>query len=73
MMKSLAYSQLLDERGKVAVLIMASTGMRVGGLVEIRLKHLQKWKIDDSSSRHVYKIIVYARSSKTQIHYFLFS
>jgi integrase len=33
---------LLDERGKAAVLLLASTGMRVGGLVEIRLKHLQK-------------------------------
>jgi integrase len=55
---------LLDERGKAAVLLLASTGMRVGGLVEIRLKHLQKWKIDDPGIRHVYKIIVYARSSR---------
>lgn len=55
---------LLDERGKAAVLIMASTGMRVGGLVEIRLKHLQKKTIDETGSRYLYKIIVYGSSSK---------
>ena len=44
---------------------MASTGMRVGGLVEIRLKHLQKKIIEgDVDSRYVYKIIVYGSSSK---------
>ena len=61
---------ILDERGKAAVLIMSSTGMRVGGLVEIRLKHLQKWKIDNAGIRHVYKIIVYAKSSRHR--YFTF-
>ena len=61
---------ILDERGKAAVLIMSSTGMRVGGLAEIRLKHLQKWKIDNAGNRHVYKIIVYAKSSRHR--YFTF-
>ncbi len=61
---------ILDERGKVAVLIMASTGMRVGGLAEICLKHLQKWKIDNAGIRHIYKIIVYAKSSRHR--YFTF-
>ncbi|MGD9674796.1 MAG: tyrosine-type recombinase/integrase [Candidatus Nitrosocosmicus sp.] len=55
---------LLDERGKAAVLVMASSGMRVGGLVEIRLKHLQKKIIGETGSRYLYKIIVYGSSSK---------
>jgi integrase len=55
---------ILDERGKAAVLLMASTGMRVGGLAEIRLKHIQRCYIDDFKENYVYKIIVYGSSSR---------
>lgn len=54
---------ILDERGKAAVLLMASTGMRVGGLAEIQLKHIQKRYLDDLKVNYVYKIIVYGSSS----------
>lgn len=52
-----------DDRGKTIILLMASTGMRVGALPEIKLKHLKRWNID-SSSRHIYQIKVYANSPK---------
>lgn len=55
---------ILDERGKTAVLLMASTGMRVGGLAELRLKHIQKRFINNSKDTFVHKIIVYGSSSK---------
>ncbi|MDN5847307.1 MAG: hypothetical protein L0H53_13655 [Candidatus Nitrosocosmicus sp.] len=55
---------LLDERGKAAVLIMTSTGMRVGGLVEIRLKHIERHNLNDLKTNFVYKIIVYGSSSR---------
>lgn len=55
---------ILDERGKAAVLLMASTGMRVGGLAEIRLKHIQRCYIDNFKENYVYKIIVYGSSSR---------
>jgi integrase len=53
---------LCDERGKVIVLLMASTGMRVGALPELKLKHLKRYKIDDNA--HIYQIHVYATSRK---------
>lgn len=52
-----------DERGKAAVLMMASTGMRVGALPEIKLKHLKRWQID-SQDTYVYQITVYTNSPK---------
>jgi integrase len=51
-----------DDRGKAAVLLMASTGMRVGALPDLKLKHLKKWNIQSASSYHVYRITVYANS-----------
>jgi integrase len=55
---------ILDERSKTAVLLMASTGMRVGGLAEVQLKHIQRRYLDDLKVNYVYKIIVYGSSSK---------
>lgn len=54
---------MVDERAKTSILLMASTGMRVGGLVEIRLKHLKRWNLD-SIGNHIYQITVYANSPK---------
>lgn len=56
---------LLDERGKAAVLLMASTGMRVGALPDIRLKHLKRWNINNQDT-HIYQITVYANSQKSK-------
>jgi|tagenome__1003787_1003787.scaffolds.fasta_scaffold20983234_8 integrase len=52
-----------DERGKVAVLLMASTGMRVGALPDIKLKHLKRVNVDNQGT-YVYQITVYANSPK---------
>lgn len=51
-----------DHRGKAIVLLMASTGMRVGGIPDIRLKHLKRWNLDHKN--YVYQIRVYANSPK---------
>ncbi|MGN6630256.1 MAG: hypothetical protein ACTHKJ_10365, partial [Candidatus Nitrosocosmicus sp.] len=53
---------LCDERGKVIVLLMASTGIRVGGIPELKLKHLKRCQIDNNL--HIYQIQVYASSKK---------
>ena len=55
---------LCDERGKVIVLLMASTGMRVGALPEIKIKHLKRIKIDKNNNTYIYQIQVYANSKK---------
>ena len=41
---------------------MASTGMRVGALPELKLKHLKRCRVDNNN--HIYKIQVYASSKK---------
>lgn len=56
---------LMDERGKAAVLLMASSGMRVGALPEIKLKHLKKWVIAGTND-YLYQITVYANSPKAR-------
>ena len=59
----------IDERGKASVLLMASTGMRVGALPQIKLKHLRRWNVGNANSgsdsgQYVYQITVYANSPK---------
>lgn len=54
----------MDERGKAAVLLMASSGMRVGALPTIKLKHLKRWNLDNNS--YLYQITVYANSPKSK-------
>ena len=56
---------LQDERGKAVVLLMASTGMRVGALPELKLKHLKRWTID-SQGTNIYQITVYGNSPKSK-------
>ena len=50
-----------------SVLLMASTGMRVGALPDIILEHLRRWNIrydksGSGSEQYVYRITVYANS-----------
>ena len=59
---------LCDERGKAIVLLMVSTGMRVGALPSIKLRHLTRDNLDDG--KYVYRIEVYATSRKDS--YFTF-
>ena len=59
---------LCDERGKAIVLLMASTGMRVGALPWLKLKHLKRHDLEDG--KYVYRIQVYATSRKDS--YFTF-
>lgn len=59
---------LCDERGKAIVLLMASTGMRVGAFPWLKLKHLKRHDLEDG--KYVYRIKVYATSKKAR--YFTF-
>ena len=52
-----------DEREKMIILLLASTGMRVGALPQIKLKDLKKWEIKENN-QYVYQIQVYSSSSK---------
>ncbi len=55
---------LCDERGKVIVLLLATTGMRIAVLPEIQIKHLKRYPLDNGY--HVYRIVVYAKSKKSR-------
>lgn len=55
-----------DERFKVVILLMASTGMRVGAIPDLRIGDLTK-----IPEYNIYKILVYARSKRD--HYYCFS
>ncbi len=39
-----------DRRIKAAILLMSSTGMRIGALLEIKLKHLKRWEIEEQGT-----------------------
>lgn len=53
--------QFCDERTRVIVLLLASTGMRVGAIPELKLKHLEKMEND------IYKVTVYENSPEQYI------
>lgn len=57
--------EVSDERSRVSILLMASTGMRVGALADLKLKHLKRWEIDDQGT-HVYQITVYPNTPKSK-------
>jgi integrase len=59
---------LCDERGKAIVLLMTSTGMKVGALPSLTLRHLTRYDLEDG--KYVYRIQVYATSRKDS--YFTF-
>jgi len=52
-----------DEREKAVILLLASTGMRVGALHPLRLKDIKKCIIGEHGN-YVYQIQVYSSSSK---------
>ena len=53
---------LCDERGKAIVMLLASTGIRVGAIPELKLKHLKRYDLSNGS--HVYRLMVYPNSRK---------
>ncbi len=58
-----------DERERAIILILVSTGMRVGAVHPIRLKDLKKWRIDEDG-HYIYQIQVYSSSSKYRYYTF---
>ncbi len=58
-----------DERERAIILILSSTGMRVGAVHPLRLKDLKKWIIDEQGN-YIYQIQVYSPSSKYRYYTF---
>jgi integrase len=50
-----------DERMRVVILLLVSTGVRIGSVVDLKLKHLTKMDLDKSS--YLYQIIIYENTS----------
>ena len=61
--------EISDEREKAIILLLASTGMRVGAVHPLRLKDLKKWVIDERGN-YIYQIQVYSSSSKYRYYTF---
>jgi integrase len=59
-----------DIRDKALVLLLASTGMRVGAVIKLRLKDLQPVKISDGLQ--IYQITVYKKAKHSYITYCTF-
>jgi integrase len=55
--------QFCDERSRALVLLFASTGMRVGAVPDLKIKHLRKIPY---YNMEIYRIIVYARWTDDQ-------
>lgn len=55
---------LCDERGKAIVMLLSSTGMRVGAIPELKLRHIKRYNLPNES--HVYRIMVYPNSKKSK-------
>ena len=62
-MKSTSLLAISDEREKMIILLLSSTGMRVGALPQIKLKNIKKWEIKENNQQ-IYQIQVYSSSSK---------
>ena len=58
-----------DERERAIILILSSTGMRVGAVHPLRLKDLKRWKIEKQDT-YIYQIQVYSSSSKYRYYTF---
>jgi integrase len=60
---------ICDERERAIVLLLSSTGIRVGAVHPLRLKDLKRWKIDKQDA-YIYQIQVYSSSSKYRYYCF---
>jgi integrase len=49
-----------DERMRVVILLLVSTGVRIGSVVDLKLKHLTKIDLESS---YLYQIIIYENTS----------
>ncbi len=58
-----------DERERAIILILSSTGMRVGAVHPLRLKDLKRWRIEKQDT-YIYQIQVYSSSSKYRFYTF---
>jgi integrase len=58
-----------DDRERAIILILSSTGMRVGAVHPLCLKDLKKWIIDEQGN-YIYQIQVYSSSSKYRYYTF---
>jgi integrase len=58
-----------DERSRVIILLMVSTGMRIGALPGLQIGDIASVRIDNSNSK-LYKMWVYARSRKDRYYTF---
>ena len=61
--------EISDEREKAIILILASTGMRVGAVHPLRLKDIKRWAIDKQGN-YIYQFNVYSSSSKFRYYTF---
>lgn len=61
--------EISDEREKAIILLLASTGMRVGAVHPLLLKDLKKWVIDENAN-YIYQVQVYSSSSKYRYYTF---
>ncbi|MGD9672131.1 MAG: hypothetical protein AB7U98_01475 [Candidatus Nitrosocosmicus sp.] len=60
---------ICDERERAIILLLSSTGMRVGAVHPLRLKDLKRWRIDKQEA-YIYQIQVYSSSSKYRYYTF---
>ena len=56
-----------DERMKVVILLLSSTGMRIGAIPGLRLRNLERVEIEDSTP--IYKITVYENDKEEHFTY----
>jgi integrase len=61
--------EISDEREKVIIFLLASTGMRVGAVHPLQLKDLKRWVIDEQGN-YIYQFNVYSSSSKFRYYTF---
>ena len=59
--------EISDEQEKALILLLASTGIRVGAVHPLHLKDLKRWIIDENGS-YISQVQVYSSSSKYE-HY----
>ncbi len=64
-----SFLEISDEREKAIILLLASTGIRVGAVHPLLFKDLKKWA-DDCHGNYIYQIQVYSSLSKYRYYTF---